>query len=69
MATQNLPALLTPGEVSKWLLLPLRTVERLGRAGELPAVELPNGDLLFEADALIVWLKTRRTAEGVKDAP
>jgi hypothetical protein len=61
MSTAVLPRLLTPMDVSAWLSLPVRQVERMGRRGELPAVELPDGSLVFDAEDLAGWLRRRKT--------
>jgi excisionase family DNA binding protein len=57
-----LPALLTPVEVAEWLSVPARWVERTARRGELPAIELPGGELVFEVADLAEWLRRRKPA-------
>jgi len=64
MATSTLPLLLTAAEVAGWLLLTTSAVERMARDHAIPAVELPDGSHLFEPEALIAWLASRRTAGG-----
>jgi hypothetical protein len=63
MDTKNtpiLPHLLTGGQVARWLLVSTRCVAQMARAGELPSVLLPNGDVMFEPSALLAWLEGRR---------
>jgi excisionase family DNA binding protein len=57
-----LPHLLTPADVAGWLSLPARQVKRLARRGDIPAVELPGGELVFDADDLREWLRRRKAA-------
>jgi len=60
MNTAVLPRLLTSADVADWLSLSARQVERMGRRGELPAVELPDGSLVFDAEDLAAWLEARK---------
>jgi excisionase family DNA binding protein len=60
MSTTTLPRLLIPSEVADWLAMPVRRVERLARRGELPAVTLPGGELVFDAADLDAWLSARK---------
>jgi excisionase family DNA binding protein len=60
----NLPQLLTPQEVAEWLRLPSGDVERMAGRGEVPAIELPGGELVFDAGDLAQWIETRKSAGG-----
>lgn len=62
MSTAVLPRLLTPADVADWLSLSVRQVERMARRGALPAVELPDGSLVFDAEDLAAWLRRRKAA-------
>jgi hypothetical protein len=64
----TLPKLLTPQDVALWLRLPTARVVRLARRGQIPCLELPGGDLAFDAGALATWIKTRERTEGTNDA-
>jgi excisionase family DNA binding protein len=57
----TLPNLLTPSEAADRLALPVRSLERLARAGELPAVRLPGNLLAFDPGDLMRWLAARKT--------
>jgi hypothetical protein len=61
-----LPNMLTAMDVSLWLSLPTRTIERMARRGKMPSRTLPTGDLVFDADDLAAWL--RRLPEGKEAA-
>jgi hypothetical protein len=69
MSTATLPRLLTAAEVALWLVLPSSRVERMGRAGQIPCLILPDGSVLFEAAVLAEWVKSRRAQGGPSDAP
>jgi helix-turn-helix protein len=56
-----LEPLLTSLDVSAWLLMPPRRVERLARQGLIPAVRLPDGSLAFERAELERWLAGLRS--------
>jgi hypothetical protein len=51
-------------EVASWLVLSTRAVERMARERKIPAVELPDGSLLFDPAELAAWIRTRRTKGG-----
>jgi hypothetical protein len=68
MNPTTLPDLLTPLDVALWLSLPTREVERMARRGQVPCVELPSGDLMFERTALVGWLESLRRTEEVARA-
>jgi excisionase family DNA binding protein len=55
-----LPTLVTPGDVAAWLAIPVRRVERMARDGEIPAIRLPTGEYVFDADDLTAWLNSLR---------
>lgn len=55
-----MPTLLTPADVARWLTLPTPKVERLARRGEIPAIVLPDGNLVFSGDELSRWLEGLR---------
>jgi hypothetical protein len=63
-----LPHLLSAMEVATWLVMPTRTIEKLARDRQLPAIELPDGSYMFEAEALTAWMHGRRTQVEVADA-
>jgi excisionase family DNA binding protein len=60
METPTLPTLLTPVDVAEWLSLSARQVERMARRGEIPALALPTGDLVFDKSELLMWLDRLR---------
>jgi excisionase family DNA binding protein len=60
MSDSILPTLVTPGDVAAWLALPARRVERMARAGDIPAIRLPSGEYVFDADELTAWLEALR---------
>jgi hypothetical protein len=62
----TLPRLLTPFDVALWLSLPAARVVRMARRRQLPSITLPDGSLVFEAERLAEWLRSRR--EGRNDA-
>jgi excisionase family DNA binding protein len=53
--------LLTAREVAKLLGVTPATVLRWTRAGELPAITLPSGQIRYQQDALEQWLAGRAT--------
>lgn len=62
MATRELPELLRRDDVADWLGVSAQRVSRLARAGEIPAVVLPGGDLAFDRARLAEWIRARPTA-------
>jgi hypothetical protein len=52
----DLPPLITPHDVADWLTQPVERVLRLARAGKMPCVVLPGGDIMFDRRELAVWL-------------
>jgi excisionase family DNA binding protein len=50
--------LLTDSEAADFLRLTARQVARLAKRGELPSVNLPNGETRFDADDLRLWVET-----------
>jgi excisionase family DNA binding protein len=54
--------LLTPLDVANWLSLPTRQVNRLARNGQIPAIMLPGGELIFDKADLQSWLTSRKAA-------
>jgi excisionase family DNA binding protein len=62
MSMVSLPRLLDIGDVADWLHLPRRTVKGMARRREIPAVELPGGSVVFDAEDLAGWIEQRKTA-------
>jgi hypothetical protein len=56
----TLPRLLALADVANWLRLPTRKVAKMARGREIPAVELPGGELVFDAGDLAGWLESRK---------
>jgi hypothetical protein len=56
MDATQLPQMLTPMDVGLWLSLSTGRVERLARRGQIPAIILPSGDILFDRAELLMWL-------------
>ena len=50
--------LITDSEAAEILCLTVRQVARLARRDDLPHVNLPNGELRFDADDLRAWIET-----------
>jgi hypothetical protein len=59
----TLPRLWTAQDVAIWLSCPPRQVIRWAKAGKLPCITLPDGDVMFDPAVLAAWLTTRR-AQG-----
>ena len=59
-----LPSVMTSDDVSLWLRLPVRVVERMARRKEIPCRALPTGDLVFDAAELREWLRRLPSGEG-----
>jgi hypothetical protein len=62
----TLPRLWTVQDVSLWLSCPARQVIRWAKAGKLPSIALPDGELMFDPVELTKWL-ARQRAEGTAD--
>jgi excisionase family DNA binding protein len=60
MSTASLQRLLTASDVAVWLSLTTRRVVRMARAGEIPSVELPGGERVFDPADLAEWLAARK---------
>jgi hypothetical protein len=58
--SEALPHLLSPHDVAMWLGLTHARVSKLARAGKLPSITLPDGELVFEAADLAAWIEARR---------
>ncbi|HVS36455.1 MAG TPA: helix-turn-helix domain-containing protein [Gemmataceae bacterium] len=69
MSAATLPNVMTSDDVSLWLRLPTRTVERMARRGEVPCRRLPTGDLVFDAAILADWLRQLPDGKGAAHAP
>lgn len=62
--------LFTAREVAEMLGVSTETVLRWVRAGKLPAVRLPSGQIRFEPDALDAWITERATlGRGASPTP
>jgi excisionase family DNA binding protein len=59
----KLPRLLTIQDVALWLACPTRQVVRWAKAGELPFITLPDGELMFEQSELAAWIELRRNGD------
>ena len=53
--------LLTPREIDALLRYPRGRAIKLAKAGQLPAVILPDGEIRFARDAIEAWLYDRST--------
>jgi hypothetical protein len=58
------PELLTPGDVASWLHTTSNFVLRQVKQGTIPHIVLPNGDILFERDDLIEWVRSYLIPSG-----
>jgi hypothetical protein len=47
-------------QVGIWLSLSTRTVVRMAKAGQIPHIVLPNGELVFDPGDLAAWLEGLR---------
>jgi hypothetical protein len=54
------PDLLLPSQVAALLTMTTRAVVKMAKAGELPYVELPDGEILIDRADLIAWVDSRR---------
>ena len=61
-------ATMLPDEVCELLRLPMRTVSRLARRGDLPCYILPDGTLRFDADELRAWLDSLKNPSIGREA-
>ena len=52
----NTTRLLIDGEAARLLRMPLKRLARLAKAGSVPYVMLPDGDLRFDPDDLRRWV-------------
>jgi excisionase family DNA binding protein len=52
--------LLLPCQVASLLTMTTRAVVKMARAGELPYVELPDGEILIDRADLLRWVQARR---------
>jgi hypothetical protein len=55
-----LPRLWNTQDVALWLNCTPRQVIRWAKAGKLPCITLPDGDVMFDPAELMAWLTTRR---------
>jgi hypothetical protein len=62
-ASPPLPALLNAAQVGQWLDLSERQILRLARRGDIPSIQLPNDDIVFDQVELLMWL------DHLKDEP
>ena len=58
------PRLLTARETAAVLRLSATRVLRLARAGELPHVALPTGEIVFDLKDLARWIAAHKWASG-----
>ena len=62
-------ALLTPRDVDAILRYPSGRAARLARAGLIPCIRLPDGEIRFDPDVIDEWLRGQRTHDkGADDA-
>jgi hypothetical protein len=59
----TLPRLLTAQDVGLWLVCPTRQVIRWAKAGQLPSITLPDGELMFDQSELAAWIERRRKGD------
>jgi hypothetical protein len=69
MGAPNLPDLLTPSDVARWLSLPTSRVVNLARQGKIPCIVLPGGEMVFDPDELAQWLNALRTERKGEPCP
>jgi predicted site-specific integrase-resolvase len=50
--------LLTDSEAGDILKLTPRQVARLAKRGQIPSIELPNGETRFDSDDIRKWIET-----------
>lgn len=55
--------LIKPREMDAVLRYPAGRSARLARAGKIPHVELPDGEIRFDPDIVTAWLRSRATGE------
>ncbi len=61
--------MLAAEDVSLWLNMPTRRVERMARRGQIPCLVLPDGEILFDQAELLMWLnRLREQPQGVARA-
>jgi hypothetical protein len=60
-----LPRLMTPHEIGQLLSWPPARAVRMARAGQIPHVLLPDGDILFDEADIAQWIATRKQQGGV----
>jgi hypothetical protein len=63
MANAELPYLITTLDVGIWLSMPTARVLCLARAGKIPCLLLPDGEIAFDRDELTRW------SEGLRQQP
>ena len=49
--------LLMPSQLDEWLRYPHGRAARLARAGKIPHIKLPDGQIRFDAAAIETWLR------------
>lgn len=53
-------------EVDSRLRYPSGRTVKLARQGLIPSIELPDGEIRFDPDAINEWLQKRQSVTGVK---
>jgi hypothetical protein len=59
-----LPRLMTPYEIGLLLSWPTARVLRMARAGQIPYVLLPDGDILFDEVDIARWIAGKKQPGG-----
>jgi excisionase family DNA binding protein len=67
--TASLPDYLTDAQIAGWLAVSTAKVRRWAKRGLIPALSLPDGEYLFDPEALAEWVKTLPRTNQVGTAP
>jgi hypothetical protein len=59
-----LPRLMTPNDIGRLLSCPTARVVRMARAGQIPYVLLPDGDILFDEADIARWIAEKKQVGG-----
>lgn len=66
MMTPAEPRYLSLPDLADLLRVPMRVVARWAKLGRVPCIELPDGELVFDAREIDAWILARK--EGVRHA-
>ncbi len=56
----NATRLLIDGEAARLLRMPLKRLQRLAKAGDIPHILLPDDEIRFDPDDLREWVESRK---------